>query len=72
MCVIYNGLSLTSCTTATSFAAYFRGDVMLEMVLFIFEMLLATRHALLTRLLSHTAPSFRFARWQPFQSDVLS
>lgn len=43
---------------------------MLEMALFIFEMLLATMHALLTRLASHTAPSFMFAHWQSFQFDV--
>ena len=43
---------------------------MLEMVLFIFEMLLATMHALLTRLPSRTAHSFMFAHWQSFQFDV--
>lgn len=66
MCLICNQLHLTSCTAAFS-VVYFWRDVMLEMVLFISEMLPATLCALL---MSHAAPAFMFAHWQSCQFDV--
>lgn len=66
MCLICNQPHLTSCTAAF-FVVYFWRDVMLEMVLFIFEMLPATVCALLTSL---AAPASMCAHWQSCQLDV--